>query len=238
MVLRCAVELGIPDFMQNHSQPITLSHLVASLHIHPSKAHCFYHLVRMLAHMGFFAKLEHHEEEEEKYSFTPAFLLHRAKRWPISIYMGADEAIKPWLVLSAWFKNSDKTVLETAHEGTMWDPENNGKNQNSSFCKKMATDSLVIATIMLRECRGVFEGVKSLVDVGGSIGVMADAIAKSFPHMKCIVFDLPQVVAGLQGPQNLDFVGGDMFEAMPPANVMLLKGRSMHKFILRREILI
>ena len=37
---------------------------------------------------------------------------------------------------------------------------------------------------------------------------MAKAIAKSFPQLDCIVFDLPHVVSGLQGSENLKFVGG------------------------------
>lgn len=61
---------------------------------------------------------------------------------------------------------------------------------------------------MLRECREVFEGIESLVDVGGGTGTMAKAIAKSFPGMKCTMLDLPRVVAGLQATENLDFVGG------------------------------
>ncbi|KAI9082952.1 hypothetical protein K1719_035095 [Acacia pycnantha] len=35
--------------------------------------------------------------------------------------------------------------------------------------------------------------------------------------------DLPHVVDGLQGSGNLKFVGGDMFEAIPPSNGILLK---------------
>jgi hypothetical protein len=37
------------------------------------------------------------------------------------------------------------------------------------------------------------------------------------------VFDLPHVVDGLQGSENLKYVGGDMFEAIPPTQSILLK---------------
>ncbi|KAI9082926.1 hypothetical protein K1719_035069 [Acacia pycnantha] len=37
------------------------------------------------------------------------------------------------------------------------------------------------------------------------------------------LFDLPHVVDGLQGSGNLKFVGGDMFEAIPPSDCILLK---------------
>ncbi|WVY90630.1 hypothetical protein V8G54_036144 [Vigna mungo] len=52
---------------------------------------------------------------------------------------------------------------------------------------------------------------------------MGKAIAESFPQLECIVFDLPRVVSGLQGSENLKYVGGDMFEAIPPADAILFK---------------
>ena len=44
-----------------------------------------------------------------------------------------------------------------------------------------------------------FDGVDSLVDVGGGSGTMAKGIAEAFPDMDCTVFDLPHVVSDLQG---------------------------------------
>ena len=52
---------------------------------------------------------------------------------------------------------------------------------------------------------------------------MAKAISEAFPHIDCTVFDLPHVVSNLQGSKNLKYVGGDMFEAVPPADAVLLK---------------
>lgn len=69
----------------------------------------------------------------------------------------------------------------------------------------------------------MFKGLKSLVDVGGGIGTMAEAIAKAFPEIQCTVFDLPHIVEDLQGTENLAFVGGDMFQSIPPAEAVLLK---------------
>ncbi|KAK4377995.1 hypothetical protein RND71_004291 [Anisodus tanguticus] len=73
------------------------------------------------------------------------------------------------------------------------------------------------------EFKDVFKGLASLVDVGGGTGTVAMAIAKNLPDMKCIVLDLPPVVANLQGSGNLEFVAGDMFEKIPLANAVLLK---------------
>ncbi|CBI21929.3 unnamed protein product, partial [Vitis vinifera] len=81
----------------------------------------------------------------------------------------------------------------------------------------------LITSVLLKEGKGVFEGLNSLVDVGGGTGQVAKAIANAFPHLNCTVLDLPHVVAGLQGSKNLNYFAGDIFEAIPPADAILLK---------------
>ncbi|KAK9214172.1 hypothetical protein WN944_006160 [Citrus x changshan-huyou] len=87
----------------------------------------------------------------------------------------------------------------------------------------MITDFELIASVLIEDCNEVSKGLKPLVDVGGSTGTMARAIATAFPDTKCTVFDLPLVVDNMVGTNNLDFFGGNMFEAIPPPNAVLLK---------------
>ncbi|KOM47202.1 hypothetical protein LR48_Vigan07g090600 [Vigna angularis] len=87
----------------------------------------------------------------------------------------------------------------------------------------MASDAQLITSSVIEKCKGVFMGLESLVDVGGGTGTMGKVIAASFPQLECIVFDLPHVVSGLQGSENLKYVGGDMFEEIPPTDAILLK---------------
>lgn len=226
MSLKCAVELGVPDIIQNHGQPITLSDLITSLpKIHPSKTHCIYRLMRMLVHSCFLAK--HKDEEEEKYSLTLAsrLLLKDGPLTMAPLVLSALDLVfvTPWHSLSTWFEKSHGTVFETAHERSMWDFAARDPKFNCMVNEQMASDSKLIAKILLTECKEVFKGLKSLVDVAGGTGTMAKAISNTFPLMKCTVLDLPHVVADLQGTQNLDFIGGNMFEAIPPANAILLK---------------
>ena len=67
----------------------------------------------------------------------------------------------------------------------------------------MATDSQIIASVLITKCKELFEGLSSLVDVGAGTGTMTKAIAKAFAHLKCTVFDQLHVVAGLQGVENV-----------------------------------
>ncbi|XP_059596409.1 flavonoid 4'-O-methyltransferase-like [Vitis vinifera] len=76
---------------------------------------------------------------------------------------------------------------------------------------------------MLESRDQFFEGLSSLVDVGGGTGLTARTISEAFPRLKCRVFDLPHVVANLPEYRNLEFVGGDMFQSGPTADATLMK---------------
>ncbi|XP_052208562.1 trans-resveratrol di-O-methyltransferase-like [Diospyros lotus] len=230
--LKCAVQLGIPDIIHRHGQPMKLSQLVASLPaLNPSKSHCIRRLMRVLAHDGFFVELKAAaaagEEEEPEYTLTPAsHLLLRttpASVSPFLLLMLDPLMVKPLNCLTPWLGNDDPTPFLTANGQTIWDYAGQNPAFNSLFNEGMESDSRMVASVVIEECRGAFEGLSSLVDVGGGTGTMAKAIAEAFPEMKCTVLDLPQVVDKLPGRKNLFFTPGNMFEAIPPANAILLK---------------
>ncbi|XVF39438.1 hypothetical protein PTKIN_Ptkin01aG0034700 [Pterospermum kingtungense] len=223
MSLKCAVELKIPDIIHNRGQPMTISELALALHIHPSKVNCVYRLMRILVHSGFFA------EHKNGYVLTPASrLLLKDNPWssgPFLLAMLDPILMKPWQYLSAWFQNDDPmpTVFTTAHGCDLWEHAAHEPRLNLFFNEGMASDCRLVASVVLTKCKGVFERLKSLVDVGGGTGTMIKVLAKAFPQMDCIVFDLPHVVDGLQGSENLKYLGGTMFDKLPPGDAIMLK---------------
>eukprot|EP00258_Populus_trichocarpa_P020362 XP_006388414.1 trans-resveratrol di-O-methyltransferase [Populus trichocarpa] len=224
MTLKCAVQLGIPDVIQKHGKPMTLSELVSALPIHPSKAQYVHRLMRILVHSGFFSQ---QNLNQEAYSLTQSTRL-LLKDNPLSmrplLLMLLDPVLtKPHDCLSTWFQNDEATAFSVAHERTLWEYAGQDPRLSNLFNEAMASDSILASKLVLSQCKGIFDGVDSLVDVGGGSGTMAKGIAEAFPHMDCTVFDLPRVVSDLQGRKNLKYVGGDMFEAVPPADVILLK---------------
>ncbi|XP_022944130.1 probable O-methyltransferase 3 [Cucurbita moschata] len=227
MSLRCAVELGIPDVIHTHAQPMS---------IQPSKAQHLGRLMRLLVHSGFF---DANEQEDVKYSLTPSSrrLLrhtHTHTRTTFQIipflFLSLDKAtIASMGALSGWLCSSDQdhnsSSFEMANGKPMWDYSAQEPSFGNLFHQAMVCDSEFIGKIVTEKCSRVFEGLKSLVDVGGGTGVMANAIAEAFPHITCSVFDLPQVVSNQQPTaKNLSFIGGDMLESkIPPANAVMLK---------------
>ncbi|XP_027911156.1 probable O-methyltransferase 3 [Vigna unguiculata] len=228
MSLKCAIDLEIPDIIHKHGEPMPLSQLTASLSMNPSKANNIYRLMRILTHSGFFSEVKVNENElEVGYALTDASTL-LLKDNPLSVtpllHAMLDPILtKPYHELGTWFRNDDPSPFHTAHGMKIWDYAGRDQKLNKLFNDAMASDAELVSNVVIERCGGVLKGLESVVDVGGGTGTMAKAIAKSFPHIDCTVFDLPHVVAGLQGSDNLKFVGGDMFEWVPPADAVLLK---------------
>ncbi|XP_027361628.1 isoliquiritigenin 2'-O-methyltransferase-like [Abrus precatorius] len=68
-----------------------------------------------------------------------------------------------------------------------------------------------------------FEGVSTLVDVGGSTGQTLKQIISAYPSIKGINFDLPQMIQGASPFPGIEHVGGDMFESVPQGDAIILK---------------
>lgn len=229
MSIKCAIQLGIPDIIHKHGKPMTLPELVDILPINKAKAHGVYRLMRILIHSGFFMEERISENEEKKgYWITPASRL-LLKEEPLSMtpfLLGALDPVltEPWHHLSEWLESDQNpTPFYTKHGRTLWEYAGQEPRLNSFFNEAMASDARLVSSVLIRDCKHVFEGLDSIVDVGGGTGIMSKNIADAFPNLKCTVLDLPHVVAGLEGTKNLSYVGGDMFESIPSADAILFK---------------
>lgn len=234
MSLKCAVQLGIPDIINSHSQPITLPDLVTALQIHPARTGHVHRLMRLMVHSGFFAIKQvrsNQEEEEEAYDLTlSSRLLLKDKVPSLSPFVLAmlDPALAtPWQFLGNWFRGNELTPFESAHGMRFWEYGHQNPEFNSLFNEAMTSDSGMM-NLVIKDCKPIFEGLSSLVDVGGGTGKVARILCEAFPHLKCTVLELPQVVANLADTENLKFIGGDMFQAIPPADAILLKVCKFH----------
>ncbi|CAK9316186.1 unnamed protein product [Citrullus colocynthis] len=223
MSLKCAIQLGIPDAIHGHGpNPMPLSLLVSTLQLHSNKTQFIYRLMRLLTHSGFFVV------QEEGYILTNSSRLllknNPCAVSPFLLSMLDSTIVEPWQFLSTWFQTDDRTPFETAHGKPFWEYMGNMPKDGDAFNAGMASDARLVMSVLLEKHKDVFEGVGSVVDVGGGTGTMAKAIAKAFPQIECSVLDLPQVVADLKTDiPNFKYVQGDMFNAIPPADALLLK---------------
>nr|QAX90929.1 caffeic acid O-methyltransferase [Catalpa bungei]QAX90952.1 caffeic acid O-methyltransferase [Catalpa bungei] len=231
MSLKCAIELGIPNIIHKHGKPVTLSELVNALPICKSKSQYIYRLMRVLLNSNFFIKvnISNEDEDEERYWLTPSshLLLKDASLTvaPFVLLVLDPVLTKPWHYLSEWLADDHHlSPFKMTHGMMFWEYAQHEPRLNNLFNEAMCSDTRLVTRVLKNyKTKQVFEGIKSLVDVGGGIGTMAKAIVDAFPGMKCIVLDLPHVVAGLQGTNNLTYVEGDMFQTIPPADAVFLK---------------
>ncbi|KMS98145.1 hypothetical protein BVRB_4g095320 [Beta vulgaris subsp. vulgaris] len=217
--LKCAIELGIPDAIQKHGKPMTVDELAISLSLHQNKANSLNRLMCLLCHSNFFSTLTL-PSGEEAYNLTINSQL-LLKDHPLTLAPLALLTLDP-----IFFESSYETPFHIAHGTSIWEYAACVPKFNKLFNDAMVSDTNFSASLLVinYEFKSFFEGIESLVDVGGGDGTMAKAIAELFPKLKCIVFDLPHVIKGSKGyGTNLNYVEGDMFEVVPPAQVALLK---------------
>ncbi|MED6217734.1 hypothetical protein PIB30_020365 [Stylosanthes scabra] len=230
MCLKWATELGIPTIIHKHGKPITLAHLLSALNLPPSKNWVVPRLMRFLAHNGLFAIVgvqeNGEEQEKEGYALTPASeLLVEGTDYCLStmVMFTAFDSIEV-IKLGDWIRSREENIspLEAAFGVNSWDFVQRNPGRFSAFNEGMASDSQMM-NLALRDCKSVFEGIESVVDVGGGNGATGKIMCEAFPELKYTVFDLPPVVANLNRIGNLSYVGGDMFHSIPQADTILLK---------------
>ncbi|XP_015077628.1 trans-resveratrol di-O-methyltransferase-like [Solanum pennellii] len=226
--IKCAIQLGIPDILHKNAHPImSLSDLIAALpNLNPSKTTFIPILMRVLVDFGLF---NYHHQQGDGYSLTSVGRLlveNHLSGSNRSFFLFAQHPVVLNTAASVgdWLKDDLRTAFETAHGKSHWDYCGEDAEFNGVFNDAMAGDSRFISNLLISDCcAGVFEGLTSLVDIGGGTGAVAMAIAGAFPSLKCIVLDLPHVIADRKGSGNLEFVAGSMFDKIPNANAILLK---------------
>ncbi|KAF5201883.1 O-methyltransferase, partial [Thalictrum thalictroides] len=192
MSFRCAVQLGIPDIIYNHAKPIPLSELVKALSIPQIRSPYVYRLMRILVHSGFFAieKIHEHleQEEVEGYMLTPSSRLllknNATNLSPFLLFVTDPVVVTPFHFMSALFQGRGCLPVEAAYGMNIWEYIIKHPDVNKRFNDGMACDSQFLMTFVIQDCKMMFEGSKSLVDVGGGTGTAAKAIFEAFPNLK------------------------------------------------------
>lgn len=225
MVLKCALELGVFDILHHHGRPMTLPELASSLPFPSVDSDRLYRVMRYLAHM----KLIHLAQDQPvtAYSLTPAskLLLREEKRSLASFAMLQYYEMEAWHHLSAAVDGTAATPWEKCHgvDYRRYFEEDGRANQLLSDAMTSHTSMVTEALVQGCKTGGILEGVRSLVDVGGSTGVAAGAIAAAFPGIQCAVFDLPHVIATALEWPGVERIAGDMFKQVPKADVIFMK---------------
>ncbi|CAL4970757.1 unnamed protein product [Urochloa decumbens] len=238
MALQSAIRLGIPTAIHRCSGAASMAELHdAPPVVPPSKRPCLSRLMKLLVAMGVFRE---DKAGTSVFSLTPVSRLLVEEEEEV-IGGGQRTCLSPFAVMATspfhfaasqrlpeWLEMNDDAAAAAAAETPFMAAHGEGLHgylgRDSEFGEAMGADSRFVAGIVVRECgEAVFAGVTSLVDVGGGDGTTAKAIAKAFPHVRCSVLELPQVVESVVVDGTVEFLAGDMMEFIPPVDVVLLK---------------
>ncbi len=111
-----------------------------------------------------------------------------------------------------------------------WDYCIANPKEMEDFGEAMKSNSLSSIRGVLDLCN--LTGVKKIVDVGGGFGHLAIALLGKYGDMEGVVLDVPDLIPIAQKHlrdedrdivSRLKFVGGDMFEGVPAAQVYIMK---------------
>ncbi|KAJ7946584.1 Caffeic acid O-methyltransferase [Quillaja saponaria] len=158
---------------------------------------------------------------------------------PLSKYFLLDQkeiSLAPFLhlfhqkaLMDSWYGLKD-AVLEggipfnKVHGMNAFEYHANDPILNQVFHKAMMSLTTVVMSGVLQNYKG-FENLKEVVDVGGGIGITLDMIISKYPGIRGINFDLPHIIQQAQiSYPGVKYHKGDMFESIPRAEAILLKG--------------
>ena len=246
--LLCAVGLGIPGAIHRRGGAATLPHIATDTGVHPAKRSYLRRLMRVLTFSGVFNSHQPDEGNETLYTLTNVSRIlvsdDTAASTPpcdvsamLRLLARPSTSISTFFSLEEWFRDAGTaTLFETALGVPTWGLTKNDASYNRALNDACFADSSFSMGIVLKDAKSanIFRGLGSLVDVGGGHGAAAMAIAKAFPHVKCSVLDLDQVISkapDLDG--TVKFIAGDMFEFIPPADAVFLKVRTF--FLKKKE---
>ncbi|CAN6219408.1 unnamed protein product [Urochloa humidicola] len=131
------------------------------------------------------------------------------------------------ILMESWYHLKD-AVLEggipfnKAYGMTAFEYHGMDARFNCVFNEGMRNNSVIITKKLLESYTG-FDGVGTLVDVGGGVGATLHAITSRYPHIKGVNFDLPHVISEAPPLPGVEHVGGDMFESVPSGDAILMK---------------
>ncbi|KAL9260381.1 Caffeic acid 3-O-methyltransferase-like protein [Drosera capensis] len=95
--------------------------------------------------------------------------------------------------------------------------------RHQNLVRNTMSDHSTLITKKLLDTYAGFEGLTSLVDVGGGSGATLNMIISKHPSINGINFDLPHVIKEAPDYPGVEHIAGDFFVSVPKGDAMFLK---------------
>jgi hypothetical protein len=224
-VISEATRLGIPDVVKKHGS-MRASEMVANAGIGASPD-ALERVLRACASLGVFT-------EDATGKFGPTDLSEvLTSDSPVSVKKLVEAVGGPWY--KGWTEllealKTGKPQVRKVFGLEWWDYLNANPKELEDFGEAMKSNSLNSLRGVLENCD--FAGVGKVVDIGGGFGHLAVALLEKYRSLQAVVLDVPELipvarerfqVGDAAVATRLEYVGGDMFESVPAADVYIMK---------------
>jgi hypothetical protein len=204
--------MGIPDLVE--AGPKSAEELAKQIGAQPQ---ALYRLMRATASVGVLS-----EGPDGKFSETPMSAVLRSNGNPslraFAIMLGREWHGRGWSELE-YCVRAGKQALDKIYGMPIFEFLRRHEEEGKIFNDAMTAISTMQAPAV--SAAYSFDGINSIVDVGGGHGLLLATILKRNPHMNGILYDVPHVVEGAKdGPlkplmERCALASGDMFSSVP-----------------------
>ncbi|KAL5076067.1 hypothetical protein RYX36_015051 [Vicia faba] len=226
-VVKCAIQLGIADAIEKYKKPISLLELSSTLKCDPSYLN---RIMRFLVHRKIFKTISTNHDNYPSYVQTPLSrrLIQNGKQSMTAFLLleSSHVMVAPWLSLSDRVLVNGNPSFQKVHGEDLWGYTAKNLDHSNLFNDAMACDAKVIVPAIIEGYSELFDGVKSMVDVGGGNGTTLSILVKDFPWIQGINFDLAHVIDVAPKYDGIQHMAGDMFTSVPKADAVFLKASS------------
>jgi len=224
-VISEATRMGVPDVVQKHG-PMRASEMVDIGGV-SAAPDALERLLRACASVGVFT-----EDATGRFGPTPLSEVLTSNS-PGSVKKLVEAIGGPWY--RAWTElleavRTGKPQVRKVFGMEWWDYLNANPKELEDFAEAMKANSQNSLRGVLEHCE--FTGVGRVADIGGGYGHLAVALLEKYPDLRATVMDVPELIPVAQErfpvsdpavAGRLEYVGGDMFESVPPADAYIMK---------------
>jgi O-methyltransferase domain/Dimerisation domain len=208
----CLAQLGIPDLIE--SAPKSADELASQIGADPQ---ALYRLMRATASVGVLS-----EGPDGKFSQTPLSTVLRSDATPslraLAIMGGREWHGRGWSHLE-YCVRTGKQALEQIYGAHIFEFLKRNPVEAQIFNDAMTQISMIDSPAVAEAYN--FDGIRSIVDVGGGHGLLLATILKRNTHLRGTLYEMPHVVEGAaNGPlkpvmERCTLASGDMFSSVP-----------------------
>jgi hypothetical protein len=187
-------------------------------------SYALYRLLRALSSVGVFR-----EDGERRFELTELGSPLRSDS-PDSIadmvvYSGRPYYRQAWASLLDSVRTG-KSAFRLVHDVDGWEYRAQRPDENAVFDRAMAAMSRMQARSLLDAYD--FGRFRKIVDVGGGSGYLLKTLLAEYGELRGVLFDQPQVVAGVELGERGEVVAGSFFEAVPEGGDAYLLKSILH----------